>query len=340
MDAHDSLPQRGPGASRSVEGIAKTAARMVLGPLMDAHPAAEFFPMLGETEFETFKADIAANGLHEAIWICDGKILDGRNRYRACVELGITPLFRTYTGPSPVSFAWSQNGERRHLNHGQRSAIGVEMLPALQDEARKRQLAGLKRGSNPPVPPKVGERETGKAEAVDEAGRIVGTSGSSVQRAKAVKAADPEAFEKIKQGVLRIGPAYNEMRRKAGGPKSQPREVRQEDIRRLAKEGNRSEQIADALHISGEQVRKLARLGGIPLPDLTIGHAAKISARRVVVESVSTLEGVALGLKTITGARLQCSREEAIEWVKSIDASVRIVGKLRRLLRGFYEQQA
>jgi hypothetical protein len=308
---------------------------MVLGPLMEAHAAAEFFPMLGETEFEAFKADIAANGLHEAIWIYEGKILDGRNRYRACMELGITPLFRTYSGPSPVAFAWSQNGERRHLNHGQRSAIGVEMLPALQEEAKKRQLAGLKRGSSFPVPPKVGERESGKSEAVDAAGRIVGTSGTSVQRAKAIKAADPEAFEKIKQGLLKIGPVYAEIKRKEGAPRYQPREVRQEEIRRLAKEGNRSDQIAQALKISEQQVRRLARLGGIGLPDATIGHVAKINSRRVVEESISTLEGVALGLRTINGARLECSPSEAAEWVKSIDASIRVISKLRKILREF-----
>ncbi len=40
-------------------------------------------------EFEMLKTDIVANGLHQAIWTGRGLIVDGRNRYRACQELGV-----------------------------------------------------------------------------------------------------------------------------------------------------------------------------------------------------------------------------------------------------------
>jgi hypothetical protein len=40
-------------------------------------------------EFEGLCADIKAHGLQEAIWEFEGKILDGRNRSRACHELGM-----------------------------------------------------------------------------------------------------------------------------------------------------------------------------------------------------------------------------------------------------------
>lgn len=302
---------------------------------MQAHPAAMLFPLLTESEFATFKADIAANGLLEPIWTCEGMILDGRNRYRACCELGLSPVFRTYTGSSPVAFVWSLNGERRHLTHGQRSAIAVEMLPELQQEAKKRQLTGLRRGATLPVPPNWGERGKRRSEAVDEAARIVGSSGTSVQRAKAIKVDDPAAFEQVKLGVLNLSRAYDEMKLKVDkAPRSQPIAIRQEHIRRLAKEGNRSGQIAEALNLSDQQVRRLARLGNIVLPDINLGHVKKVNVRRVIEESVSTLEGVALGLKTVDGGRVECLPDEAAEWVKSIDASMRIIAKLRKSLRG------
>lgn len=340
MDTHEPVSrgtESSPGVRRPVEWIAKTAERQAPGGLlMDNHPAAELFPLMTEHEFGPFKADIATSGLLEPIWLCEGKILDGRNRYRACCELGLQPLFRTYSGVSPVAFAWSLNGERRHLTHGQRSAIAVEMLPALQEESRKRQLAGLKRGATLPVPPDVVERDSKKGETVDAAARIVGISGTSVQRAKAIKASNPEAFEQIKRGVLNIAPVYEEMRKHVA-PRAQPRDVRQEEILRLAKEGCRSSQIAEELNISAHRVRLIARRAGIVLPDATIGHVQKISVRRVIEESVSTLEGLALGLQTVNGGRIESTPEEALEWVKSIDASLRIISKLKKTLRGFYE---
>lgn len=301
---------------------------------MDAHPAAEFFPLMAGAEFEKFKADIAQNGLNEPIWLCDGKILDGRNRYRACTQLGIAPVFRDYTGSSPVAFAWSQNGERRQLTHGQKAAIAVDMLPALTEEAKQRQLAGLKKGQLPVIP-SVGERGT---PATDEAGAIVGISGSSVQQAKALKERDPAAFEKLKAGLLRVGPAYDALQVKvqkgiAKPARGRPVAERVEEVRQLAKEGNRRDQIAEALDLSPERVSYIARRGGITLADAAIGHHARINIRRVIEESVSTLEGVALGLKTINGARVECEVEEASEWVKSIDASMRIISKLKKALR-------
>src|SRR5262249_6243445 len=57
-------------------------------PALEAPPAANLFPMMSEDEFRVFKEDIRIRGLEEDIVFFEGKILDGRNRYRACRELG------------------------------------------------------------------------------------------------------------------------------------------------------------------------------------------------------------------------------------------------------------
>ena len=55
---------------------------------MKFHEYAGLFPLLTGEEFDALVADIEKNGLIEPVWLYEGKILDGRNRYRACLDLG------------------------------------------------------------------------------------------------------------------------------------------------------------------------------------------------------------------------------------------------------------
>src|SRR5262249_9059568 len=51
---------------------------------MPFDPVTELFPPLEGPEYESFKDDIRAHGQLVPIWVHDGQIIDGRNRYRAC----------------------------------------------------------------------------------------------------------------------------------------------------------------------------------------------------------------------------------------------------------------
>jgi N6-adenosine-specific RNA methylase IME4 len=53
------------------------------------HPLAGIFPLIEGVAFEELTADIAANGLKDPITLHQGMIVDGRNRYRACLSAGI-----------------------------------------------------------------------------------------------------------------------------------------------------------------------------------------------------------------------------------------------------------
>lgn len=84
--------------------------------------------MMSATEFEQLKTDIQDNGLLEAIWRHDGKIIDGRNRYQACVETGVTPHFREWDGiGSLTAFVVSLNLHRRHLTESQRGMVAAKL---------------------------------------------------------------------------------------------------------------------------------------------------------------------------------------------------------------------
>jgi len=83
-----------------------------------------------EADYRELVADIRAHGLIEPIWLYEGQIVDGRHRYRACLDAGVEPRFRTWDGPGTlVDFVLSLNVERRHLTPAQRAAIAVEVLP-------------------------------------------------------------------------------------------------------------------------------------------------------------------------------------------------------------------
>ena len=91
---------------------------------MKFHPAAEAFPMMDKQRFGDLLEDIRRHGQREPITVCEGMILDGRNRFKACMELGIVPKTRTYEG-DPWAYAWSLNGQRRDLVDLQRAAIKI-----------------------------------------------------------------------------------------------------------------------------------------------------------------------------------------------------------------------
>ncbi|MBX7229636.1 MAG: S-adenosylmethionine-binding protein, partial [Burkholderiaceae bacterium] len=87
------------------------------------HPLCTLFPRMAGAEFEALKQDILNNGLHQPIVLHDGMVLDGGNRYRACLELGVEPLTEEYEGDDIVAYVLSANLHRRHMSPGQQAAI-------------------------------------------------------------------------------------------------------------------------------------------------------------------------------------------------------------------------
>jgi site-specific DNA-methyltransferase (adenine-specific) len=201
------------------------------------HKVADIFPMMSDDEYEALKEDIATHGLLEPIWIhADGSIIDGRNRHRACVELEITPQFRTYTGDNPVAFSISQNVKRRHLSDNQRAMIAVQALPMLEAEAKaKKMVAGAEHGilgaehgilggrgnkKNPleaPVPQggfsEAPPRAPRAPQSRDIAAAAVGVSPRLVQDAKAIANKSPELAEKVKAGEITIKAASRNLKK-------------------------------------------------------------------------------------------------------------------------------
>jgi hypothetical protein len=59
--------------------------------MLPFHTAADLFPLLEGPDYEALKADVAAHGPREPVSTYRGGVIDGRNRYRACLDLGREP---------------------------------------------------------------------------------------------------------------------------------------------------------------------------------------------------------------------------------------------------------
>ena len=91
------------------------------------HPLANIFPLIEGQPFNDLVADIRVHGVREPVWLHDGKILDGRNRYRAALAAGVDCPVREYEGIDPVEFVVSLNLHRRHLNESQRAMVAARL---------------------------------------------------------------------------------------------------------------------------------------------------------------------------------------------------------------------
>lgn len=208
------------------------------------HEAANLFPLMNGEEFQSLIADIEANGLRESIWLYEGKIIDGRNRYRACEALKITPTYREWEGNgSAVAFAVSENLHRRHLNESQKAAISLDAKAQLALEAEKR----MKSGANQHRSPTQTFEEADKGESAAQAAELFGTNRQYVYDAEKIKKEDPALLEAVKQGELSIP----EAKALAKQPKPKRKKVRERvrrgkarTIKQAIRDITREEQIA------------------------------------------------------------------------------------------------
>src|SRR5262245_29115190 len=101
---------------------------------MDYHPYSEIWPLLQDEDFDKFKDDIADHGLRDPILTYQDKILDGRNRERACLETGVTPRYEKAPVESELAaleFAVSKNEHRRHLSMEERAFVAARLTNVL-----------------------------------------------------------------------------------------------------------------------------------------------------------------------------------------------------------------
>ncbi len=116
----------------------------------DTHELADCYPLMVGAAFAGLVDDIKTNGLRDGFEIvllerrghgCEDYILDGRNRYRACLAAKVEPRFKVYAGAEDVEslaqYIVSVNHARRNLDDGQ-GALAVRRMTKVIRETAKR----------------------------------------------------------------------------------------------------------------------------------------------------------------------------------------------------------
>ena len=198
------------------------------------HEISSYLPLLEGEEFDALVEDIRQFGQIEPVVLFEGKIIDGRNRYRVCKQLGIELKVREwnpseFTGMTPLQFVISENIMRRHLNVAQRDEIGLLLLEEEEKLAEERikqmnieklKLAELKKERNNEiaenqirvVEEKIEELSKGRSARIVAPKVKVGAS-SLIQAKKIKQIAEKEPiiaeeWEKAKKGEQGVDAVY------------------------------------------------------------------------------------------------------------------------------------
>lgn len=250
---------------------------------MEVHPAAELFPMMSEQELRALADDVKANGLlHPVVRDVDGGVLDGRNRLAACELAGVVPRFETYAGDDPVGLVISLNVKRRNLTQGQRAIGAAEAWDMVgsgtKDDSRAKKLA-----------------------------RLFDVNNAYVSQARKLVTEQPEAAERVKRGLARLGDAYDAV---TAAEREAKRE--REEAQRRARE---AEAEAEAARAGLEAVvQATIDLSLLPAPDDDELSSVTSEDLKVALQKgtpVDLSKGVSAGYKTWSEAATRASAAAA-----------------------------
>jgi N6-adenosine-specific RNA methylase IME4/ParB-like chromosome segregation protein Spo0J len=179
---------------------------------LETHPQAGRVPAMPAPEYASLRADIDQRGLQVPLEItASGIVLDGRQRLRAAVELGLERVQVRLVAPvDELDHMLRAAILRRQLTASQKAALVLELeleqYEQLRGEAAERQRANLKQSAEVATSPPRGKTR-------ELAAGWAGVGARTLQDAATVKQHDPQLFEQVKQGGLGAADAARRVRR-------------------------------------------------------------------------------------------------------------------------------
>lgn len=263
----------------------------------ELHPLCTLFPRMAGAEFSALVDDIEANGLRQPIVTHGGMILDGGNRYRACLEAGIEPKFVEFEGDNLVSFVLSANLHRRHMSAGQQAAI----VASAQDWG-KAQTVGKPKSDN-----------IDQLATVDQRAAQSGASRSTQKMADKVAKEAPELAKQVAHGEVSLPKAVAQITNKA---KKRPLETAPLPEEQMAS----NDEIIEAQHTIAELAAENERLS-----DMLAVNSADLSeeGKAMAAETIAELRQRVHVLEQENDA-LKASRDTYMQKVSEMQRQVNL----------------
>ena len=200
---------------------------------LDFHKIASIFPLIEGEDFDQLVADIREHGVREPVWMFEGKILDGRNRYRAAQIAGAEIQQRQYTGTAldAIEFVWSLNKTRRHLSSSQAAIADAkrnkmtDAYAPVREAAKERQIdAGREHGRGQEklveqIPQAI---EPPAPKTRDIRAKAAGTNAKYIDIADRLVDERPDLVADIEAGSKTLSQVRREMRREELAAKTPP----------------------------------------------------------------------------------------------------------------------
>lgn len=165
------------------------------------------FPSAKTEDYNRLRDDIRDNGYDskQPIVIYEGQILDGWNRWMACLELKIKPPTLQFDGNESEAIGLvMRTNKRRNLNSGQWATIAVEAEDILIAIKAKR---GRPEKEQIIAPLSKDQRCTNY-----KAAELFNTNRTYINQATKIKQAAPDVFEKVKAGKMTMQDAARAVR--------------------------------------------------------------------------------------------------------------------------------
>jgi len=175
--------------------------------MLEFHEYANMFPLMDDADLAELADDIRVRGLRHPILMAEGKIADGRNRYRACIIAGVEPRFTQWDGKgSLIDAIMSDNLKRRHLTTSQRAMAATRAKPLYEAEAAIRRRATQNNETAKAVSANLREQDAGKAS--EKAAAALNVSPRSVESASSVLSHGvPELVRAVDRGDMAVSAA-------------------------------------------------------------------------------------------------------------------------------------